>query len=53
MVHGGWQSDGMLALRELARAQPGLGSATYVPGLISVELDLEAYRRALGVPVAR
>lgn len=50
VVHGGWRSDGMLALRELARAQPGLGSATYVPGLVSVELDLQAYRRALGLP---
>jgi hypothetical protein len=50
VVHGGWQSDGMLELRELARAQPGLGSATYVPGLVSVDLDLRAYRRALGLP---
>lgn len=53
VVHGGWQSDGMLRLRELAGAHPGLGSATYVPGLISVVLDLAAYRRALGLPASR
>lgn len=48
VLAGGWRSQGMVDLIGLARAQPDLGSATYVPGLISVRLDFEAYRRALG-----
>ena len=50
VVAGGWRSQGMADLTELARAHAELGTATHVPGLVSVRLDLDAYREALGAP---
>jgi hypothetical protein len=50
VVAGGWRSQGMDDLVELARVSPGLGSSAHVPGLIAVALDFEAYGRALELP---
>ncbi len=52
VLAGGWRSQGMDDLVALGRRSPGLGSTTHVPGLIAVELDVAAYRRALGVETA-
>jgi hypothetical protein len=50
VLQGGWRSQGMEDLRELARGVGPLGSTTSVPGLVALHLDLDAYGRALGVP---
>ncbi|HUF76571.1 MAG TPA: glycosyltransferase family 39 protein [Longimicrobiales bacterium] len=49
VLAGGWRSQGVEDLIELAQTAPGLGTSTHVPGLIAVELDFTAYRRALGL----
>jgi hypothetical protein len=47
VVDGGWRSQGMVDLIGLARDEPELGSITYVPGLMAIDLDFDAYRRVL------
>jgi hypothetical protein len=47
VLAGGWRSQGMADLAELAAGSESLGSTTSVPGLIAVELDMAAYARAL------
>lgn len=49
VLAGGWRSQGMVDLAELARRSPRLGSTTSVPGFIAVELDFAAYRSVLGL----
>lgn len=49
VLAGGWRSQGMVDLRDLASGSPDLGSTTYVPGLIAVALDFAAYGRILGI----
>ena len=49
VLAGGWRSQGMEDLVQLAATSPGLGSSTHVPGLIAVELDFGVYGRALGL----
>lgn len=50
VLSGGWRSQGIVDLVELARRVGPLGTTTSVPGLIALYLDLDAYGRALGVP---
>jgi hypothetical protein len=47
VLAGGWRSQGMADLVEMAGDTEHLGSATGVPGLITVELDVAAYSKAL------
>lgn len=47
VLAGGWRSQGMADLVEMAGDTEPLGSATGVPGLIAVELDVAAYSKAL------
>jgi hypothetical protein len=47
VLAGGWRSQGMSDLAEMDSGPESMGSALSVPGLISVELDLAAYIRAL------
>ena len=47
LLAAGWRSQGMADLAEMAGDSGSLGSALGVPGLISVELDMVAYVRAL------
>ena len=49
ILAGGWRSQGMEDLVELARVTPRLGTTTYVPGLIAAVLRFDAYQEALGV----
>jgi len=50
VLSGGWRSQGMADLVELARRSGPLGTTTSVPGLVGLYLDFDAYRRALGQP---
>ncbi len=47
VLAGGWRSQGMADLAELAGGAEPLGSTLSVPGLIAVELDMAAYLRVL------
>jgi hypothetical protein len=48
VLSGGWQVQGIFDLANLSRELGFAGTATSVPGLIGLSLDLEAYGRALG-----
>jgi len=50
VLSGGWRFQGMSDLVNLARRVGPLGTTTSVPGLIGLDLDLDAYGRALGDP---
>jgi hypothetical protein len=47
VLSGGWQVQGIFDLANLSRELGFAGTATSVPGLIGLSLDLEAYGRAL------
>lgn len=49
VLSGGWRSQGMADLAELARSTGPLGTTTSVPGLVALFLDLDAYGKALGI----
>jgi len=48
VLSGGWRSQGMADLVELARQSGPLGTTTSVPGLVALYLDFGAFGRALG-----
>jgi hypothetical protein len=48
VLSGGWRSQGLADLVELARRVGPLGTTTSVPGLVGLYLDFDAYRLALG-----
>jgi hypothetical protein len=50
VLSGGWRSQGMADLVEVAGRAGPLGTTTSVPGLVALFLDLDAYGRALGDP---
>lgn len=50
VLNGGWRFQGISSLVQMAGHAESLGTATYVPGLVALELDLDAYREALGLP---
>ena len=50
VLSGGWRSQGMADLVEVAGRVGPLGTTTSVPGLVALFLDLDAYGRALGDP---
>jgi hypothetical protein len=50
VLSGGWRSQGMADLVDLARSSGPLGTTTSVPGLVGLYLDFDAFRRALGQP---
>lgn len=47
VLAGGWRSQGMSDLADMAGGTESLGSTLSVPGLIAVELDMAAYVRVL------
>ena len=49
VLSGGWRSQGMADLADLAGRVGPLGTTQSVPGLVALFLDLDAYGRALGV----
>jgi len=50
VLSGGWRSQGLEDLVELARRVGPLGTTTSVPGLVGLYLDFGAYGRALDLP---